>query len=198
MPRAARATGGGAEPLEQQQHRVTAPLQEVRALHVGDVDQGGEHRVQDVAELLGAGPALLREPLGQAREARDVEQHQAGVELPVRQAVAGGGPSGQQPGQVGRVLGPNQGGRCAGVIVLARQEPPRHHRLGGVGGVRVTGDGVEERGAVEAAQHRVDDCHRVRGAGHVAEEGDLAEVVAGRLGTQGGDRERMLGPRRTR
>ena len=108
------------EALEQQQHGVTAPLQQVRALHLGDVDQRGEHGVQDVAELLGAGPALLREPLGQAGESRDVEHHQAGVQLPVREAVTGGRPPGQQPGQVGRVLRPDRGIGCA----CHRPSPP--------------------------------------------------------------------------
>ena len=93
---------GVPEPVEQQQHRVTAPLQQVGALDLGDVHQGGEHRVQDVAELLGPGPALLREPLGQPREAGDVEQHQAGVELTVRQAAVRGRPARQHPGRTPR------------------------------------------------------------------------------------------------
>ena len=105
--RAGRAEGV-VRTVEQQQHGVATPLEQVRALVLGNRHEGREHGVQDVAELLGPGAPLPRESLGQAGEARDVEHHQAGVQLPVREAVAGGRPPGKQPGHVGRVLRPER------------------------------------------------------------------------------------------
>jgi len=60
--------------VEEQQHRVTAPLEKVSTLVLGIHQQLAENRVEEVAQLFGAFPALASQPLSQRGEAGDVEQ----------------------------------------------------------------------------------------------------------------------------
>jgi hypothetical protein len=63
---------------EQDQEGVTTELDHLAAVAVRRVDQGGEARVDQCRDLLGAGLALAGELLRQRREARDVgRQHRA-------------------------------------------------------------------------------------------------------------------------
>ncbi len=68
---------------EEQQYRVTAPLDEVRAVRASGDEQRTERRVEDVTELLRTGPSAARESLGQLREPGDVEECERAVDGPM-------------------------------------------------------------------------------------------------------------------
>ena len=69
--------------VEQEQQRVAAPLEQAGTPVVGLVEQRREHAVERVAHELRADLALPREPLGERREARDVDEHQRSVDREV-------------------------------------------------------------------------------------------------------------------
>ena len=77
--RQARASCSGA--VEQEQDGVATPLDHAGALGVGDRQQLGEAVVEQVVHLLGADLALLREPLGERGEARDVDEGKRPLDL---------------------------------------------------------------------------------------------------------------------
>src|SRR4029079_9101930 len=68
---------------EEEQQGVAAELEQAAARGVGDVEQALEGAVHHLRHLLGAELALLREPLVQGREDRDVDEGQRALELPV-------------------------------------------------------------------------------------------------------------------
>ena len=84
----AHAEGGAARaldvagPVEEQQQRVAAELQQAAVVAVGLREQLGEGRAEHVDELLGALAAALGEALGELREAGDVGEEQRAVEHP--------------------------------------------------------------------------------------------------------------------
>ena len=59
---------------EEEEQRVAAELEDVAAVAVGDRDQPLEDAADEQDQLLGAHSALRLEPLGERREARDVER----------------------------------------------------------------------------------------------------------------------------
>jgi len=59
---------------EQQEHRVPAPFDQIRAVVAGRADQRAERGVQDVAHLFSAHVALASETLGQLGEPRNVDE----------------------------------------------------------------------------------------------------------------------------
>ena len=81
--------------VEEQQKRVTAPLEKVGALVLGIRQQLAEDSVEEVAQLLGALSAPAGQPLGEGREARDVEQQQASIDDSVRRPRLSSRPCGQ-------------------------------------------------------------------------------------------------------
>jgi hypothetical protein len=88
--------------IEEQQQRVTAPLEKVGALVLGTHEQLAEDGVEQVAQLLSAFPAPTSQSLGEWGEASDVEQQQASIDDSVGRPWLSGGPSGQQPRHVRR------------------------------------------------------------------------------------------------
>ena len=72
-----------AGPVEHEQERVAAPLEQPGAPVVGLVEQRGEHAVERVAHQLRADLALARQPLGQRGEAGDVDEHERRLDLAV-------------------------------------------------------------------------------------------------------------------
>ena len=66
--------------VEEQQQRVTAPLEEIGALIFGIHQQLAEDIVEKVAQLLGALPASTGQPFGERGEAGDVEEQQASID----------------------------------------------------------------------------------------------------------------------
>ncbi len=87
-------------PVEEQQQRVAAPREKVTAFVLGNGQQPAEHSVEEVAQLLGAFPAPAGQPLGERREAGDVEHQQASIDNAMRRPRLCRGPGGLQPGQV--------------------------------------------------------------------------------------------------
>ena len=71
---------------EEQEQRVAAELEHVAAVPLGDRDQIVEDRRDALHELLGAGLAVDREPLGEGGEARDVDRDERAVDGPLRAA----------------------------------------------------------------------------------------------------------------
>ena len=65
--------------LEEQQHRVATPLDQIRAVFAGDIQQAGEYGVEDLAHLFGPHLARPRESLGQPGEPGDVDEPQRAV-----------------------------------------------------------------------------------------------------------------------
>src|SRR5215207_1092590 len=88
--------------IEEQQQRVTTPLQKVATFVLGVHKQLAKNGVQEVAQLLGTFPTTARQSLGEWGEADDVEQQQAAVDDPVDGAQFSGRPRRQQPRYVGR------------------------------------------------------------------------------------------------
>jgi hypothetical protein len=88
--------------IEEQQQRVTAPLEKVGALVLGTHEQLAEDGVEQVAQLLSAFPAPSSQALGEWGEPGDVEQQQASIDDSVGRAWLSSGPSGQQPRHVRR------------------------------------------------------------------------------------------------
>ncbi len=84
----AHAEGGAARaldvvgPVEEQQQRVAAELQQAPVVAVGLREQLGEGRAEHVDELLGPLAAALGEALGELREAGDVGEEQRAFEHP--------------------------------------------------------------------------------------------------------------------
>ena len=70
----------------------------------GLLEQLGEHRVEDVGQLLGANPALPREPLGHGRESGDVAERQAPGDAPVARVRCLLRPRQHQPRHVWREI----------------------------------------------------------------------------------------------
>jgi hypothetical protein len=66
--------------IEQQQQRVTAPLEKVTALALGIDQQLAENSVKEVAQFLGAFSASASQPLSEWGKAGDVELQQAAVD----------------------------------------------------------------------------------------------------------------------
>ncbi len=93
--------------VEEQEQRVTAPLEKVATLVLGIHQQLAEDSVEEVAQLLGAFPAPAGQPLGEWGEAGDVEQQQASIDdsvgrpltqrRPTRAAAEARTPSGPGP-----------------------------------------------------------------------------------------------------
>ena len=81
--------------VEEQEQRVTAPLEKVAALVLGIHQQVAEDIVEEVAQLLGAFPAAAGQPFSERGEAGDVEQQQASIDDSVGRPVLSGGPRGQ-------------------------------------------------------------------------------------------------------
>ena len=71
-----------AGPVEEQQQRVAAELQQAAVVAVGLGEQLGERGAEHVDELLGPLAAALGEALGELREARDVGEEQRPVDAP--------------------------------------------------------------------------------------------------------------------
>ena len=87
-------------PLEEQQHGVAAPLDQVGAVVADLGEQAGERRAEDVAHLLGADLALARQPFGEPGEAGDVDEGDGPVHAHVPVVVTGGHPATEEPGDV--------------------------------------------------------------------------------------------------
>ena len=68
--------------VEEQEHRVTAPLDEPRSVVVRDGEELREAGVQRVADLLGSDLASSGEALGHRRESRDVDEGERPVDCP--------------------------------------------------------------------------------------------------------------------
>ena len=71
---------------EEQEQRVAAELEHVAAVALGDRDQLVEDGRDAADELLGAGLAVDREPLGERGEAGDVDRDERAVETRARGA----------------------------------------------------------------------------------------------------------------
>ena len=88
--------------VEEEEQRVAAELEHVAAVPLGDLDQAVEADRDPLDELLGAGLALRRQPLGQCREAGDVHGDERAFELAHARAVALVAPAADEARQVGR------------------------------------------------------------------------------------------------
>jgi len=101
-----------AVPVEQQQDRVPAELQQVAAQGQDGFQHPGEDRLDDVGQLLRAHPAAAGQALAERGEAGDVGEQQRRIEL--------AGPHVRLLGQPARVrrrqVAPRAGGRrgCLG------------------------------------------------------------------------------------
>ena len=69
-------------PVEEEQERVAAELDQSTAEVVGHIEQTGESRVHHLRHLLRSNPAESRQPLRHLREAGDVDEGHRPVELP--------------------------------------------------------------------------------------------------------------------
>ena len=78
--------------VEHEEQRVAAPLEQAGAPVVGLVEERREHAVERVAHELGADLALSREPFGEGREARDVDEDEGGLDLAVELGRVGAEP----------------------------------------------------------------------------------------------------------
>jgi hypothetical protein len=81
--------------VEEQQQRVTTPLEKVATLVLGIHQQLAEDSVEKVAQLLGAFAAPAGQPFGEWGEASDVEEQQASIDNAVGRPKLSGGPRGQ-------------------------------------------------------------------------------------------------------
>ena len=77
-----RTPGARAVAGEEHEQRVAAELQGFAIERARQVDERRDDAAEGVDELLDFGLAASGETLGQRREARDVDEHQAGVRLP--------------------------------------------------------------------------------------------------------------------
>ena len=87
--------------VEQEQDGVATPLDHAGTLGVGDRQQLGEARVEQVVHLLGADLALLRKSLGERGEARDVDEGERARDLANPGGVARAEPIDEQTRHVG-------------------------------------------------------------------------------------------------
>ena len=152
---------------EPQQQRVAAELQQAAVLAVGDRQEAGEDRTEDVGDLLGPHLPVAGQALGHLREAGDVDEQHRAVEGSEREMGLLREPADQQPRSVrpqdlralvqclchGRsLLRPAPFGRRASVRrrlpcrrAEARAQParPGRHRAGSTPRLRLTsGDGL--------------------------------------------------------
>jgi hypothetical protein len=90
QPTTPRPSGGRTWPLEQQERRVPAPFQEVGPESAGDGGELTEGGADDLVDLFGPGPATGGQPLGQRREAGDVDEDERAVDstMPVWTSLA--------------------------------------------------------------------------------------------------------------
>ena len=86
-------------PVEEQQQRVAAPREKVGAFVLGNGQQPAEHGVERLLSSSAPSPAPAGQPLGERREAGDVEHQQASIDNAIHGARLCG-PGGLQPGQV--------------------------------------------------------------------------------------------------
>ncbi len=72
---------------KEEEQRVAAELQDVAAVPLGDLDQTVEAARDAADELLGAGPAPGREPLGERGEPGDVDRDEGALLDPEARAL---------------------------------------------------------------------------------------------------------------
>ena len=89
------------DPVEQDEQRVAAELQDVAAVARGERDELAEDDVEVVGELLRAGLAAAREPFGERREAGDVDEQQRALDHLVARAVGAREPAPMVRAEVG-------------------------------------------------------------------------------------------------
>jgi hypothetical protein len=87
--------------VEQQEHGVATPLDDTRAVVVGDVEQPAEAQVERVVHLFGANLALARQTLGHGREPGDVDKRERPLDLSVPSVRRLAQPADQKPRYVG-------------------------------------------------------------------------------------------------
>ena len=87
---------------EEQEQGVAAELEHVAAVPLGDGDQIVEDRRDALHELLGAGLPVHREPLGECREARDVDRDERALDDARARRAGLLAPAAHEARQVGR------------------------------------------------------------------------------------------------